>query len=261
MLRLADDALYWAKSQGRNNVVVYTPEIVKELSDNDRDDRLQRSHALLALRSLAHAIDAKDHDARGHSERVATLVHRLAVAAGWPTGRAATLAEAALIHDVGKIGVPDGILLKPGALTTDEYQLMKTHAALSAQIAAEALSDEQTTWIHQHHERADGAGYPDRLEGQAISDGARLLALADSWDVMTTGRIYSGVKPPAAALSECLALASSQFFPEACRALAMVVAEVETEAAGDDEHDGRPLGQPTRLTKREPVEVEHRQSS
>jgi diguanylate cyclase (GGDEF)-like protein len=231
MFRLADNALYWAKSQGRDNVVVYTPEVVKELSETDRADRLQRAHSFLALRSLAHAIDSKEPTMHGHSERVAELARRLAVASGWAPGRAASLADAALIHDIGKIAVPDGILNKPGRLSVDEYELVKTHAALSSDMATEALSDEQTVWIRQHHERPDGTGYPNGLEGDAITDGARLLSIADTWDVMTTGRIYRGAQLPAAALQECLALAGSRFFPEACKALNVVITDIERPGA------------------------------
>lgn len=227
LLRLADDALYWAKSQGRDSVVVYSPAVVRPLSDAERDDRLQRSHALLALRSLARAIDAKEPVGAQHSERVSDLVGRLAAASGWTPARAARLAEAALIHDVGKLGVPERILVKPGPLTIEELTVVRNHAALSAQIAAEALGEEQTTWIRQHHERPDGSGYPDGLAHEQISDGARLLALADTWDVITTGRAYRRAVSSDEALRECLRLEGSQFFPEACRALAAVAAASE----------------------------------
>ena len=87
-------------------------------------------------------------------------------------------------------------------------------------MARDALSDEQALWIEQHHERFDGTGYPNGLAGLQISEGAELLALADSWDVMTTDRSYSPPKPEAEALAECLSLAGSQFSPTACKALA-----------------------------------------
>jgi diguanylate cyclase (GGDEF)-like protein len=223
LLRLADSALYWAKSQGRNTVVLYSPEVVHELSDDDRGDRLQRMESFLAIRSLARSIDAKEHPNEDHSERVASLVHRLAEAAGWKPARVAQLAEAARIHDVGKICVPDEVLLKPASLDPDEYELVKGHVALGAQMAREALSDEQVLWIVQHHEHFDGTGYPNALTGAQISEGACLLALADSWDAMTTARSYSPAKPEREALDECLSLAGRQFSPAACKALEVVV--------------------------------------
>jgi diguanylate cyclase (GGDEF)-like protein len=219
LLRLADGALYWAKNQGRDTVVRYSPEVVFELSDSDRADRLQRSQALLSIRSLARSIDAKDSPNEDHSERVAGFVRRLAEAAGWPPVPVAQVAEAARIHDVGKICIPDEILRKPGSLTPAEYELVKAHVAVGAQMAREALSDEQALWIAQHHERFDGTGYPNGLSKGEISEGAALLALADSWDVMTTVRSYSPAKSEAEALAECLSLAGAQFSPTACRAL------------------------------------------
>ncbi|HEY8775942.1 MAG TPA: diguanylate cyclase [Gaiellaceae bacterium] len=220
LLQLADGALYWAKNQGRDTVVVYSPDVVYELSDSDRADRLQRSQSLISIRSLARSIDAKDSPNEDHSERVAALVRRLAEAASWPPVPVAQLAEAARIHDVGKICIPDEILLKQGSLTAAEYELVKAHAALGGQIARDALSDEQALWIEQHHEQFDGKGYPNGLSGSQISEGAALLALADSWDVMTTVRSYSPAKSQAEALAECISLAGSQFSPTACKALA-----------------------------------------
>jgi diguanylate cyclase (GGDEF)-like protein len=223
LMRLADGALYWAKSQGRDTIVVYSPDTVYEFSDSDRVDRMERIQSLIAIRSLARMIDAKDSSNDEHSERVAVFVRRLAEAAGWSSARVALLAEAAQIHDVGKICVPQEILRKPGSLSAAEYELVKTHAAVGAAMARDALSEEQATWIGQHHERFDGGGYPNGLAGGEILDGAELLALADSWDAMTTERVYSQAKPHPEALAECLSLAGSQFSPTACRALHAVV--------------------------------------
>ena len=219
LLRLADGALYWAKSQGRDTVVAYSPDIVYEFSDSDRSDRMQRMQSLTAIRSLAHLIDAKDSPSGEHSERVAAFARRLAEAAGWSPVRVAELTEAAQVHDIGKICVPEDVLRKPAALTTAEYELVKAHAALGAQMARDALSDEQVLWVEEHHERFDGSGYPSGLAGAQISEGAALLALADSWDVMTGERSYSPPKPEQEALTECLSLAGSQFSPAACKAL------------------------------------------
>jgi diguanylate cyclase (GGDEF)-like protein len=223
LLQLADGALYWAKSQGRDTVVAYSPDTVYEFSDSDRADRMERMQALIAIRSLARLIDAKDSPNEEHSERVAAFVRRLAEAAGWPPVRVAELAEAAQVHDIGKICVPEEVLRKPAALTPAEYELVKPHAALGAQMARDALSDEQVLWIEQHHERVDGTGYPSGLAGAQISEGADLLALADSWDVMTTARSYNPPKAEREALAECLSLAGSQFSPAACKALDAVV--------------------------------------
>jgi diguanylate cyclase (GGDEF)-like protein len=219
LLRLTDAALYWAKSQGRDNVVAYSPETVHEVSDGERTSRMQRMQAMMAIRSLAGVIDAKEYPNEEHSERVAEMVRRMAESAGWSAGRSAELAEASMIHDVGKVCIPERILRKPGALTPAEYELVKPHASLGAEIASDALDEEQALWIEQHHERFDGTGYPNGLSGEQITEGACLLALADSWDVMTTERSYSPAKPEGEALVECMSLAGSQFSPDACKAL------------------------------------------
>ncbi len=219
LLRLADGALYWAKSQGRDTVVAYTPDLVPNVSDADRADRMVKMQSLVAIRSLAVRIDGKETPADQHSRRVGVFVRRLAEASGWSPGRAAELAEAAEIHDVGKICIPEEVMRKPGPLTTEEYELVKPHAMLGAQIAADALEEEQVLWIAQHHERYDGNGYPLGLAGDQISEGAVLLALADSWDVMTSEQSYSPLMPEHAAFEECLRLAGKQFSPKACQAL------------------------------------------
>ena len=219
LLRLADSALYSAKSMGRDTVVLYSPETVIDISDNDRAESMQRAQALTAIRSLARLIDAKEAMNDDHSERVAVIARKLAIARGWPPARVTKLAEAAQIHDVGKVSVPEDLLRKPAALTGEEYELVKAHPALGAQLAHEVISPEQALWIEQHHERYDGTGYPNALAGPEISEGACLLALADSWDAMTSERCYSPAKSGLEALAECLSLAGRQFSPAACEAL------------------------------------------
>ena len=124
------------------------------------------------LRALARAIDAKDPATQEHSERVAALSARLAVARGWAPERVALLRDAALLHDVGKIGVPDAILLKDGPLDDEEFAIVREHAVLGARIVGDVLDEEQIAWIAGHHERPDGSGYPGALEGDAVPEGA-----------------------------------------------------------------------------------------
>jgi diguanylate cyclase (GGDEF)-like protein len=223
LLRLADAALYCAKSQGRDTVVAYSPETVEDVPDSDRADRMERMQALVAIRCVARLIDSKESPGQDHSERVAAIVRQLAVAARWSPARVAQLVEAAEVHDIGKVCVPEAVLRKPAALTATEYELVKSHAAVGAQMARVALNEEQALWIHHHHERFDGGGYPGAQAGAQIPEGAALLALADSWDVMTTVRSYSSAKPEAEALVECLSLAGTQFSPAACAALDAVI--------------------------------------
>jgi diguanylate cyclase (GGDEF)-like protein/putative nucleotidyltransferase with HDIG domain len=224
LIRLADGALYWSKVHGRNQVSSYDPEHVDELSAAERAERLARTHALGAVRVLARLVDLKDDSTQNHSERVCDLALRLAAELGWPDERRALLRDAALVHDVGKVIVPDGVLGKPGPLTAEEHELVQRHATTGGHIAREALSEEQATWIAQHHERPDGRGYPAGVSGDALTEGARILALADAWEVMTGHRHYRAAKTPEAALAECRALADRQFCPRVLGAFEALLA-------------------------------------
>jgi diguanylate cyclase (GGDEF)-like protein/putative nucleotidyltransferase with HDIG domain len=219
LVRLADGALYWSKAHGRDAACVYDPAVVRELSITERAEQLQRSQALLGIRALARAIDAKDQSTREHSQRVAWLACAIARGLRWSDERVALLEEAALVHDVGKIGIPDAVLLKPGRLTDEEFEQIKRHAELGAQMVEDVLSPEQVRWIRAHHERPDGAGYPDGLAGAQIPDGAAILAVADAFDVMTATRVYSAARSREEALAECERLVGAQFAPEPVAAL------------------------------------------
>jgi diguanylate cyclase (GGDEF)-like protein len=225
LVRLADGALYWAKAHGRDATYLYSPDVVEELSAAERAQRLARHQALSGLRALARAVDAKDPLTFQHSERVADMAERLARMMGWPEERRAQLHEAGLLHDVGKIGVPDAVLFKPGRLTPEEFELVKLHAPLGAQIAAEVLTDEQIRWIGDHHERWDGGGYPGGRSGADISQGGRILALADAWDVMTSLRSYKPPLSESAALAECRREAGAQFDADLIDALQAALVE------------------------------------
>ncbi len=223
-LRRADAALYWAKEHGRDLCWLYDPTVVRELDQRQRTRDLDRSQALVGLRALARAIDAKDPATQEHSERVATLSARLAVARGWAPDRVSLLRDAALLHDVGKIGVPDAILLKDGPLDEEEFAIVREHALLGARIVGDVLEEEQIAWIASHHERPDGSGYPGALKGDDIPEGAALLALADAWDVMVSDRSYSAPMTVAAAVAEARARADSQFTAAAVEALEKLAA-------------------------------------
>jgi HD-GYP domain-containing protein (c-di-GMP phosphodiesterase class II) len=162
--------------------------------------QLQRS-ICQSLLGLANALEAKDPYTRGHSERVGALAGRLAIALAMPADEADTIAQAGLLHDIGKIGVPEAVLRKRGPLAQDEWELMRRHPILGAQIvapfeffAAGALA------IRHHHERYDGSGYPDRLVGTSIPAAARVVAVADVYDALTSDRPYRAALSAPAAL-------------------------------------------------------------
>jgi putative nucleotidyltransferase with HDIG domain len=144
-----------------------------------------------SLLGLANALEAKDPYTRGHSERVAGLARRLALAAGLSPADADTIARAGLLHDLGKIGIPEGVLRKPGPLSLEEWGTMRQHPLVGAQIVAplEFFADGAVI-VRHHHERHDGSGYPDGLRGELIPLGARVVAVADVYDALTSDRPY-----------------------------------------------------------------------
>jgi diguanylate cyclase (GGDEF)-like protein len=219
LYRLADAALYWAKAHGRDVCVRYGPEIGETPAGHDQSVRLERQQALGSVRALARVVDAKDPATRRHSERVAELSVRLATALGWPPARCARLHEAGLLHDVGKIGVSDRILLSPAALSPDDRASVATHPALGARMLEDVIAEEEVSWVRGHHERWNGAGYPDGLGGEEIPDGARVLAVAEACDAMTSHRPYAPRRSWPEAVAECRREAGGQFDPAVVAAL------------------------------------------
>ncbi len=219
LLAQADSALYWAKRHGRDASFRYNPDLMGDLSVPNRTREIAREDGLAALRALARAIDARDAATQRHSIRVADMAVMISTALGWTPDQAIRLREAGLVHDVGKIGIPDSILLKPSGLTPDERELMKDHARLGARIVSEVLDPDQVDWVAHHHERWDGDGYPNGIDGTTIPEGARILALADAWDAMTSSREYSEALGGEEALEECVRCSGTHFWPAAVDAL------------------------------------------
>jgi putative nucleotidyltransferase with HDIG domain len=144
-----------------------------------------------SLHGLANALEAKDPYTRGHSQRVAGLAGRLARSSGADPAQVRVIARAGLLHDIGKIGIPEAILRKPGPLTDEEWEIMRSHPAVGARIVApiQCFSEEALV-IRHHHERMDGSGYPDGVGGTTIPRGARIVAVADVYDALTSNRPY-----------------------------------------------------------------------
>lgn len=219
LLAHARAAVRWSRVHGHDATWIYDPAVAGRLEDEGTHAEADRLQALAGLRALARAIDAKEPTTREHSERVARLTASMARERGWAEERIAALREAALLHDVGKAGVPEEVLLKPGALTPEEYLVIKQHAQLGARLVADVLTHEQAGWIEAHHERPDGAGYPRGLHAGQIPEGAALLSLADAWDVMTGSRWYSPAREHGDALAEVRRLRGLQFTDAAVDAL------------------------------------------
>jgi putative nucleotidyltransferase with HDIG domain len=144
-----------------------------------------------SLLGLANALEAKDVYTRGHSERVAALARRLALGSGLAPRDADTIAQAGLLHDLGKIGIPEAVLRKPGPLSAEEWAVMRRHPIVGAQIVSPLeFFAEGAVIVRHHHERHDGSGYPDGLRGELIPLGSRIVGVADVYDALTSDRPY-----------------------------------------------------------------------
>ena len=177
-----------------------------------------------SIRMLAAAIDEKDPYTRGHSGRVAKYSILIAQQMGLPSVELEKIRISALLHDVGKIGVDDRVLKKPGALTTEEFGLMKQHPLKGANIMRPvAQLSEMLPGIELHHEHIDGGGYPHGLQGEAIPVMARFIAVADTLDAMTTNRPYQTAMDLEFAMNRIQALINTKFDPIVVDALERVV--------------------------------------
>lgn len=190
-----------------------------------RAERRARDVGLQAVRALAATVDAKDRYTRDHSERVTAYSAAIALKLGFDIDRVENLIDAGRLHDVGKIAVPDSVLLKPGALTEIEFAQIKRHSVEGERIVREVGRPELARWIRHHHERWDGRGYPDGLRGAEAPLEARIIAVADAFDAMTSDRSYRPRLSVEDAVGELEAGAGAQFDPECARVLADLIRE------------------------------------
>jgi len=166
------------------------------------------------LGALAAALEARDVETKGHSERVVSYCLRLGKEIGLNDRQLITLENGALLHDIGKIGVPDGILLKRGALTEEEWNYMRRHVEYGAQILRGIdFLEGASEIVAQHHERFNGSGYPNRMEGDQICLGARIFAVADAMDAITSNRPYRTARSFADAAEELTKCSGAHFDP------------------------------------------------
>ena len=175
-------------------------------------DEIRRLH-LANLRALSSALSAKDYYTLGHASRVAGYAALLGRELGWSEDRLSELQNAAFLHDIGKIGVSDRVLLKAGPLTSEEWELVRQHPGISAGIAQPLFNDELVSGIRHHHEHYDGGGYPDGLAGQAIPEVARVLCVVDCYDAMSSERPYRRALSYRQCLAELRRRAGTQFDP------------------------------------------------
>jgi putative nucleotidyltransferase with HDIG domain len=225
LIRLADSALYWAKEHGKNRVRLYRPDVV-ELAELKRlaagPDRAARYRAAA---SLAKAVDARDAYTGSHSERVSELAARVATKLGLDAEQVELTRLAGSLHDLGKLAIPEEILRKPGELTDSERLVLERHPQIGFRMLDSLGVDPVADVVLHHHERWDGAGYPDGMYGEEIPLGARIIFVADAFDAMTSDRVYRPKRSADEALAELRRCAGTQFDPGIVDAFAEEVDE------------------------------------
>ncbi|MBL8969551.1 MAG: response regulator [Myxococcales bacterium] len=207
----------------------YMTRLNEELEAN-KNTLEGRVHGLFVdtVRTLVAAIDAKDTYTGGHSERVSFFSVKLAEQLRLPRPMIRTIELGALLHDVGKIGIPDRVLNKPGALSLDEIEIIRQHTIFGGQILEKSpeLAELRRFALH-HHERWDGTGYPDRLAAVDIPQSVRVVSVADCWDAMVSDRIYRAGMEPNVAAEKVARLGGTQFDPEVVEAMMAVWRQLE----------------------------------
>ncbi|MGE5560200.1 MAG: HD-GYP domain-containing protein [Chloroflexota bacterium] len=186
------------------------------------------------INALVRAIEARDEYTSGHSERVKTYAVATATEMRLPPDQLKMLEYLASLHDIGKIGIRDGILRKEGPLTAEEYEEVKQHPVMGATILGQLETlGKNVDMLKHHHERFDGKGYPTGLAGTTIPLGARIIAVCDAYDAMTSHRPYRPVKTPQEAIFELQKCAGTQFDPDVVRAFCRIIGQYDLPVKED----------------------------
>jgi putative nucleotidyltransferase with HDIG domain len=207
------------KKRLEEEIVAYRSHLERLVEE--RTAKLQQAYRILkkthldSVKVLVEAIDAKDPYTRGHSDRVTRMSLKIAFQLGFAEDRLESLEYGALLHDIGKIGIKDEVLLKPGTLDSEEYQYIQEHPLIGIKII-EGLDffKDKIPMIRHHHEHYDGSGYPDGLLGAAIPLEARIIAVPDAFDAMTSARPHRGMMPLQDVLMELEKCKGTQFDPK-----------------------------------------------
>ncbi|HZV75631.1 MAG TPA: diguanylate cyclase [Conexibacter sp.] len=229
LVRAADEALYCAKESGRNRSVLHSPAL-RELAGargvrQERDVEAERFLAVVL--DLAEAVDVRFSGSARHSETVGRYAELMAHELGLSERRVGRVRLAGLLHDLGKVGVPDAILCKAGELTAEERAVIARHPELGAQILEHASLADVQAWVAAHHERPDGSGYPRGLTGAELPLEARIVAVADAYEAMTSDRSYRDAIGHERARAELRRHAGRQFD---ARVVAAFLAVLDREA-------------------------------
>jgi putative two-component system response regulator len=219
--------------QRRHSLVAdqQTDQWVKGGTEQANQERI----SVATLEALVNALEAKDPYLRGHSARVADLSAMVAAQLGCPDEEVETVRTAGRLHDIGKIGIREDILNKQGPLTDEEYEHVKQHTLVGSQILAPLVHLRSAiTYVRSHHERWDGFGYPDRLAGDAIPLGGRIIGAVEIYDALTTARPYQEKMPPEIAVERMRDLVGTAIDPSIHGALDTVVTRRQALVFLDD---------------------------
>ncbi len=217
--QVADGALYWAKRHGKNRSCVYSPSVVRIYSPNELAEIAERQARLRAAENLIRIVDSKDTYTGEHSQAVAQLVGAMARELELDDETTEQLKLAGLLHDLGKIAIPDTLLRKPGCLEPDERRLVRSHVQFGHSLLEGLGIEPVDSWVLHHHEHWDGSGYPNGLAGEEIPLGSRVILVADAYDAMTSDRTYRTASTATQALAEIRRRAGTQFDPAIVSAL------------------------------------------
>ena len=205
-----------------------------ERATRSRDELRERLLAPTLASALANAIEARDSYLHGHCERLASVAVRIAELLGLRPDEVETVRLGAILHDVGKIGIPDRVLLKPAALDAEERRIVETHPEIGDKLLEPLdLLAATRPIVRHHHERWDGGGYPDRLAGTTIPLGARIVAVADSIEVMTSRQLYRRSRTPGEVVEELHACRATQWDPQIVDLALRLIESGELELATD----------------------------
>jgi diguanylate cyclase (GGDEF)-like protein/putative nucleotidyltransferase with HDIG domain len=227
VLEAADQALYAAKALGRNRCVIFNHEIATIFAPEG--GRGMDETQLATLLSLAEALDLRDTGTAEHSRTVGRYCGLIAEELDLPPERVKRIEIAGILHDIGKIGVPDAILQKPDRLGKAEQAEIRTHPEIGAQILSGRGLEDLREWVRAHHERPDGKGYPNRLGDNEIPIESKILAVADAYEAMTADRVYRASVGVGAARTELLRCAGSQFDARVVAAFLSALARLDRE--------------------------------
>jgi diguanylate cyclase (GGDEF)-like protein len=240
LIECADAALYWGKADGRGRSMIYRPERGDAVSPEKSEDAVRRRSLLSTLTALAKAVDSKSRWTAAHSERVATYAVAIARSFDLPQDRVDSIRQAALLHDVGKIGIRDSILTKEQPLNLEELDELQRHSELGRAMLSGAGLPELARWVFHLHERFDGDGFPYGLAGREIPMESRILHAADALDAMTRPSAYRRHRPLREALAELSYCAGSRIDPEVAGRLIDLIERGELKVQGHDVRPARP---------------------